>query len=71
MTIAEWVEKSREEHRQLFGEIGLKTDCMHHHYRKGEHWCRACTNNYETGRLICEDKVCYFYAPREEMEETK
>lgn len=66
MDYKEYAQKSREEHRKLFGEVGMKTDCIHYHHKKGEDWCIACVNDYDHNRLQCECRVCYFYQPKEE-----
>ena len=65
--IKEYVERSREEQRQLFGEIGLKEDCVHFHVTATKRkCCHLCTEVYrQGGRLLCQHEVCYFYKPNQ------
>lgn len=62
MNIEEYVQKSREEIRQRFGEVGLKEDCKNYIPGKG---CMTC-GCHDTGKhkyMQCELGVCYFYKP--------
>lgn len=61
--LEEYVQQSREEIRQMFGDVGLKEDCANYVPCKG---CRTC-KQYDTGRHTyeqCEMDVCYFYKPQ-------
>ena len=71
MMIEEWVQTSREEKRQAFGEIELHDDCVHYGTLNKKPFCNACTcwsDMYRHPRkeqiLQCEKAVCYFYEPK-------
>lgn len=70
MTIEEWVQKDREEKRELFGEIGLHDDCVHYGKQSGKPFCNACSywkdgnNSRKAKKLQCEKNMCYFYEPK-------
>lgn len=67
MSIEEWVKQSRAEHRQKFGDIGLKKDCIHYRTKNGEDYCHATSyNNDSYVCLNCEKGVCYFYQSKED-----
>lgn len=66
MSIEEIVQKSREEQRELFGELGVKTDCVHHTIKRCKDYCNLCIHEHRSKtRLQCECRVCYFYQPKE------
>lgn len=70
MTVEEWVQTSREEKRQLFGEVGLHKDCTHYGTAFGTPVCNACSywkdaHNSRAAQIMqCEKDVCYFYEPK-------
>jgi hypothetical protein len=69
MSIEEYVQNSREEQRQLFGDIELKTDCKYYKYNEiaKEHTCymlKDWTNGHSRPCLQCQKEVCYFYKPK-------
>ncbi len=65
--IERYVRESREKQRQLFGEVGLKEDCIHYQNGIEGEYCIACTDCFKTrqAKLQCEYAVCYFYQRRE------
>ena len=66
MSIEEYVKQSREEHRENFGTLEVKKDCVHYTMRRGKDYCLCCVHNHEkNGRLQCDCGVCYFYKPKE------
>ena len=68
MNITEWVQQSRQEQRQLFGQIEIKEDCEYYCAKNGKVSCRIC-KDYTTGRdyfyMQCKMGICYFYKPKE------
>ncbi len=71
MIIEEWVQQSREEKRELFGEIGLHDDCLHYGTLNGKPFCNACEfwndhrrHSRKDQILQCEKRMCYFYKPK-------
>lgn len=66
MSIEEYVQKSREEMRQKFGKVEMKTDCKYYteNLRK-KNDCSILVLNGDRvrERLQCECGVCYFYRP--------
>lgn len=67
MIVEEYVKQSREELRQMFGEVGLKEDCERLMPGRG---CMTCSP-HNTGRHAyqqCELGVCYFYKPEKRKE---
>lgn len=66
MSIEEYVKQSRAEHKQKFGNIGLKKDCEHYGMKGGYNSCKACSYVRDRGTLLpCECGVCYFYSPKD------
>ena len=66
MTAKEYAKHSREELRQKFGDIGLKTDCENYSMRNGKDWCVVCNHDKERRCLPCVFGVCYFYSNKGE-----
>lgn len=70
MTTEEYVQQSREQKRDQFGEVGKKDDCVHITAQNGHLFCEACSywkdgnNSRKAKKLQCEKGVCYFYKPR-------
>lgn len=63
MTIEEWVNQSREEQRERFGAVELKTDCVHCKKRT-DGLCECIILNGVGKHIPCENGVCHFYKPR-------
>ena len=63
MSIEEYVKKSREELRLMFGEVEAKKDCKYYKedLRK-QNDCMVCVKQPDKNRLQCECGVCYFYS---------
>ena len=75
MSIKEYVQRSREEKRQMFGEIGLHDDCLHYGTTGGVPVCDICLDRRIEHRhkpdeffLQCQMGMCYFYEPKEERQ---
>lgn len=72
MIIEEWVQKNREEKRELFGEVGLHDNCQNFKILNGAPFCNACSywkdsknaNSRKAKILQCEKGMCYFYEPK-------
>lgn len=65
MTTEDYVKQSREEHRQIFGEVGVKKDCKH--YKQDflkQNCCDVCVKQWDKDKLQCECGVCYFYSKK-------
>lgn len=60
----EYVKQSREELRQMFGEVGVKKDCKHYEVDlQKQNDCAVCVKQHDSklSWLQCECGVCYFY----------